>query len=227
MRVCSGQIQLLRKLSMFEIGGKQIAASLAEIVAPKRSALLIWDMEYAIGPNAFNYKDILANLKSLSARAREAGIPVLYSVQTGFDLIKEEAPVWVRVRMKRAKASDPNQLLKEKDDPHDREIVEELKPQPKDIIFQKRRPDGFVGTDLDLILRSNGVRTILIGGVATEGGIEGTARTARNLGYDIVVLKDCVGSRNRELHELALKLMEQTHFDIATAGEVAEIWRRK
>jgi nicotinamidase-related amidase len=212
---------------MFEIGAKQIAASLAEIVAPKHSALLIWDMEYAIGPNAFNYKDILANLKSLSARAREAGVPVFYSVQTGFDLMKEEAPVWVRVRMKRAKTSDPNQLLKEKEDPHDREIVEELKPEPKDIVFQKRRPDGFVGTDLDLILRSNGVRTILIGGVATEGGIEGTARTARNLGYDIVVLKDCVGSRNRELHELALKLMEQTHFDISTAGEIAEIWRCK
>jgi len=212
---------------MFEIGGKQIAISLAEIVAPKHSALLIWDMEYAIGPNAFNYKDILANLKSLSARAREVGIPVFYSVQTGFDLMKEEAPVWVRVRMKRAKASDPSQLLKEKEDPHDREIVEELKPEAKDIVFQKRRPDGFVGTDLDLILRSNGVRTILIGGVATEGGIEGTARTARNLGYDIVVLKDCVGSRNRELHELALKLMEQTHFDISTAGEIAEIWRRR
>ena len=212
---------------MFEIGGKQIAANLAEIVAPKHSALLIWDMEYAIGPNAFNYKDILANLKSLSAVARELGVPVFYSVQTGFDLLKEEAPVWVRVRMKRAKASDPSQLLNEKENPHDREIVEELKPQATDIVFQKRRPDGFVGTDLDLILRSKGVRTILIGGVATEGGIEGTARTARNLGYDIVVLKDCVGSRNRELHELALKLMEQTHFDISTAGEIAEIWRRK
>jgi nicotinamidase-related amidase len=212
---------------MFEIGGKQIAANLAEIVTPKHSALLIWDMEYAIGPNAFNYKDILANLKTLSARAREAGVRVFYSVQTGFDLMKEEAPVWVRVRMKRAKASDPKQLLQEKEDPHDREIVEELKPEPKDIVFQKRRPDGFVGTDLDLMLRSNGVRTIVIGGVATEGGIEGTARSARNLGYDIVVLKDCVGSRNRELHELALKLMEQTHFDISTAGEIAEIWQRK
>lgn len=212
---------------MFEIGGKQIAANLAEIVAPKHSALLIWDMEYAIGPNAFNYKDILANLKSLSAVARELGVPVFYSVQTGFDLLKEEAPVWVRVRMKRAKASDPSQLLNEKENPHDREIVEELKPQATDIVFQKRRPDGFVGTDLDLILRSKGARTILIGGVATEGGVEGTARTARNLGYDIVVLKDCVGSRNRDLHELALKLMEQTHFDISTAGEIAEIWRRK
>ena len=212
---------------MFEIGGKQIAANLSEIVAPKHSALLIWDMEYAIGPNAFNYKDILANLKSLSALARDSGVPVLYSVQTAFDLLKEESPVWVRVRMKRAKASDPSQLLKEKENPHDREIVEELKPQPKDIVFQKRRPDAFVGTDLDLILRSKGVRTILIGGVATEGGVEGTARSGRNLGYDIVVLKDCVGSRNRELHELALKLMEQTHFDISTAGEIAETWRRK
>ena len=145
----------------------------------------------------------------------------------GFDLLKEEAGVWVRERMKRAKATDPNELLKEKENPHDRDIVDALKPESKDIVFQKRRPDGFVGTDFDLMLRSNGVRTILIGGVATEGGVEGTARSARNLGYDIVVLKDCVGSRNRELHELALKLMEQTHFDIATASEIAAIWRRK
>jgi nicotinamidase-related amidase len=212
---------------MYEIGGKQIPATLAELADPGRSALLIWDMEYAIGPNAFNYQEILGNLKSLSALARETGVPVFYSVQTGFDLLKEEAPVWVRIRMKRAKASDPTQLLKDKEDPHDREIVAELKPQPQDIVFQKRRPDGFCGTDFDLMLRSNGVKTLLIGGVATEGGVEGTARSARNLGYDVVVLKDCVGSRSRELHELALKLMSQTFFDLATAAEVAQIWGRK
>src|SRR6476620_10541026 len=211
---------------MFEIGRKKIASSLAEVVDPQRAALLIWDMEYAIGPNAFNYKEMLPKLQELSALARRVSVPVFYSVQTAFDVVKEEAGVWVRIRMKRAKATDPNQLLKEKEDPRDREIVDELKPQPKDIVFQKRRPDGFVGTDFDLMLRSNGVRTILIGGVATEGGVEGTARSARNLGYDVVVLKDCVGSRNRELHELALKLMEQTHFDVATSGEIANIWRR-
>src|SRR3990170_1135804 len=154
---------------MFEIGGKKIPGTLAEIVDPARSALLIWDMEYAIGPNAFNYKEI----------------------------------------------------------PHGREIVEELKPQPQDMVFQKRRPDGFVGTDFDLMLRSRNVKTILIGGVATEGGVEGSARSARNLGYDVVVVRDCVGSRNRELHDMALKLMEQTHFDIATAGDIADIWREK
>src|SRR6266567_8952463 len=139
---------------MYEIGGKQIPATLTELVDPKGAALLIWDMEYAIGPNAFNYKDILANLKSLSGLARQVGVPVFYSVQTAFDLVKEEAGVWVRIRMKRAKATDPNQLLQEKENPHDREIIAELKPQPQDVVFQKRRPDAFVGTDFDLVLRS-------------------------------------------------------------------------
>jgi nicotinamidase-related amidase len=212
---------------MFELGGKKIPSTLAEIVDPKRAALLIWDMEYAIAPNAFNYEDIRVNLKNIAEAARQAGIPVFYSVQTAFDLAKEEAPVWVRIRMKRSKATDPIQLLQEKEDPHGREIVSELKPQPQDIVFQKRRPDGFVGTDFDLMLRSRGVETILIGGVATEGGVEGTARTGRNLGYNLVVLKDAVGSRSRELHDLALKLMEQTFFDLATTGEIAELWRKK
>ena len=79
---------------------------------------------------------MLPKLKDLSALARRVGVRVFYSVQTGFDVAKEEAGVWVRIRMKRAKASDPNELLKEKEDPHDREIIAELKPQPQDIVFQ-------------------------------------------------------------------------------------------
>src|SRR5574341_237505 len=144
---------------MFELGGKKIPSTLAELVAPERAALLLWDMEYGIAPNACNYKEILPNLQNLAALARRTGAPVFYSVQTGFDLVKEEAAVWVRVRMKRAKASDPKQLLNEKDDPRDRQIVDELKPQPQDVVFHKRRPDGFIGTDFDLLLRRKGVET--------------------------------------------------------------------
>ncbi len=61
---------------MFEIGGRQIPATLAELVDPKRTALLLWDMENAIAPNAFNYQDILANLKMLAALARAVNVPV-------------------------------------------------------------------------------------------------------------------------------------------------------
>ncbi len=121
--------------------------------------------------------------------------------------------------MKRAKVSDPAKLLDEKEDPRGREIVDALKPQAQDRVFRKRRPDAFVGTDFDLMLRSNGIQAIV------GGGVEGTARSARNLGYQIVILRDGVGSRSRELHERALKLMEQAHFDIAASSEVAAIWK--
>ncbi len=211
---------------MLELAGKKIPNTLAEIVDPGRTALLFWDMENAIAPNAFNYKEIVANLKSLKAAARQAGVPVIYSQQAPFDLEREEAGPWVRIRMKRANATDIAQLLKQKPDPHGKDIVDELRPDPQDVVFQKRRPDGFIGTDFDSVLRSKSIRTIVIGGVATEGGVEGTARTGRNLGYDIVVLRDCVGSRSRELHELALRLIEGTFFDVATSGEVMEIWRQ-
>jgi nicotinamidase-related amidase len=76
------------------------------------------------------------------------------------------------------------------------------------------------------MLRSRGVRAIVVGGVATEGGVEGTARTGRNLGYDMVVLKDGSGSRSRENHDLALKLMERMFLDLATCEEVGAVWRR-
>lgn len=210
---------------MQEIAGRKIADTLAEIIDPKRTALLLWDMEYAIAPNAFNFEEILPNLKSLAELARKIGVPVFYSQQTAFNLEKEEADVWVRVRMKRSAGS--SQDVKIPAGKKGQDIIDELKPQAGDTVFQKRRPDGFIGTDLDLMLRNKGVKTVMIGGVATEGGVEGTARSGRNLGYYMVVLKDCAGSRNRELHDLALKLMEKSHFDVATANEVAEIWRRK
>src|SRR5688500_4846630 len=123
---------------MFEIHGKQIPATLAELVNPRHTDLLLWDMENAIAPKSLNYNDISAKLQVLAARARTAGVPVFYSVQAAFDLRKEEALVWVRVRMKRAKTSDPAELLKEKEDPKGREIVDELKPQAQDIVFQKQ-----------------------------------------------------------------------------------------
>lgn len=211
---------------MLQFEDKEIPTTLAEIAASSRTALLIWDLENAIAPNAFNYQEILPNLQKLAAVARAAGVPVFYSVQTNYSVHEEAAP-WIRVRMKRGNVSDPRALAaKEKDDPHGREIVEGLKPEPGDTVFQKRRPDAFIGTDLDLMLRSRGVRAIVIGGVATEGGVEGTARTGRNLGYDMVVLKDGSGSRSRDNHELALKLMEKMFLDLATCEEVGAVWRR-
>ena len=209
---------------MLEVAGRQVADTLTEIIEPRRAALLLWDLEYAIAPNAFNFAEIGPRLKNISDHARKVGVPVFYSQQMHYDLRTQEGDVWARVRAKRSGGAGGVQIPAGKKG-HD--IVEELAPQPGDVVFQKRRPDGFVGTDFDLMLRHRGIKTILIGGVATEGGVEGTARSGRNLGYYTVILKDCVGSRNREFHEAALKLMQGAYFDITTSAEVARIWTRK
>jgi ureidoacrylate peracid hydrolase len=172
---------------MLEVAGRQVADTLAEIIEPGRSALLLWDLEYAIAPNAFNYLAIVPKLQVISDHARKVGVPVFYSQQMHYDLKTQEGDVWARVRAKRGGATGNVKIPPGK---KGQDIVEELTPQAGDVVFQKRRPDGFVGTDFDLMLRHRSVKTIIIGGVATEGGVEGTARTGRNLGYYTVILKD-------------------------------------
>jgi len=80
-----------------------------------------------------------------------------------------------------------------------------LTPQPEDLRVYKVRYDAFIGTNLDLLLRGNGIDTILLGGVATNFGVESTARTARDHGYNVVVLTDCSLNVNLEAHHFTLK----------------------
>ncbi|MBI4012423.1 MAG: cysteine hydrolase [Candidatus Rokubacteria bacterium] len=82
--------------------------------------------------------------------------------------------------------------------------VDELPVQPEDHVVLKPRYNPFIGTDLDLHLRSRGVTTMLLGGYSTNVGVESCARTARDLNYDVVVLSDCCFNVDRELHEWSL-----------------------
>jgi nicotinamidase-related amidase len=63
-----------------------------------------------------------------------------------------------------------------------------------------------VGTDFGLLLYCNGIRTIVVGRVATEG-VKAATHSAPDLGWDVVVLRDGVGSSSREFYELMLKLI--------------------
>jgi nicotinamidase-related amidase len=81
----------------------------------------------------------------------------------------------------------------------------EMPVQPEDLTVYKVRFDAFVGTNLDLLLRGNKIDTILLGGVATNFGVESTARTARELNYNVVVLTDCCLNVAREQHDFTLE----------------------
>lgn len=84
------------------------------------------------------------------------------------------------------------------------ELVDGL-AQPGDVIVTKRQWGGFFGTDLDLQLRRRGIQTVVIGGIATNFGVESTARQAWEHGYAVVLAEDLTTSFTREMHDFSVR----------------------
>jgi nicotinamidase-related amidase len=101
------------------------------------------------------------------------------------------------------------------------EGIEALAPAPGEVLVKKHRSSAFWGTDLNMLLRSNGIKTIIITGCTTEGCIESTARDGQFNDYYVVIAEDCVGSDNAALHEASLLLMRH-RFDVVSGHDVAE-----
>jgi nicotinamidase-related amidase len=85
------------------------------------------------------------------------------------------------------------------------EIVEAAGLQPGDIVIDKRQWGAFHGTSLDQQLRRRGVRTIILGGIATNFGVESTARAAQDLGYALLFAEDAMSSIKAEMHQFAVQ----------------------
>lgn len=85
-------------------------------------------------------------------------------------------------------------------------IVDDLAPADGDIVIEgKRGLDTFASTNLDFILRSKGITTVIIGGFLTNCCVESTMRSAYENGYTVVTLSDCTAATSPEEHENALK----------------------
>ncbi len=79
------------------------------------------------------------------------------------------------------------------------EIIDELKPQPGDIIIEgKKTLDAFHSTALDYILRANEIEYVAIAGFHTNWCVESTARSAYDKGYRVIVIKDCTATDTDE-----------------------------
>ena len=77
--------------------------------------------------------------------------------------------------------------------------------QAGDLQVTKRQWGAFHGTELDLQLRRRGIRTIVLGGVATHIGVESTARQAYERGYELLIVKDATTSSDAEAHAMSMK----------------------
>jgi nicotinamidase-related amidase len=79
-------------------------------------------------------------------------------------------------------------------------LIPELDRQPGDIVILKRQWGAFYGTDLDLQLRRRGLTTIILCGIATEFGVESTARDAYERGFELIFAEDAMTGSSAESH---------------------------
>lgn len=84
------------------------------------------------------------------------------------------------------------------------EFPAEFKVGPDDIRITKRQWGAFYGTELDLQLRRRGVKTIVLGGIATNMGVESTARAAWELNYNLVIAREATSSVDAAMHDFSM-----------------------
>ncbi len=84
------------------------------------------------------------------------------------------------------------------------ELVPEVGPREGDIVITKRQWGAFYGTELDLQLRRRRITTLLLGGIATNFGVESTARDAYERGFQLVFIEDAMAALSAEAHQFAV-----------------------
>jgi nicotinamidase-related amidase len=105
------------------------------------------------------------------------------------------------------------------------ELVPELEQQPGDYLVSKQRVGAFIGTSLDEIFRKRGVTQVFLTGVATSAGVEATARSAYDYGYNVVTVVDAMTDRDPEAHQFTVQKIFPRISETETTNNVLKLLR--
>ena len=213
---------------------RDMLESLTEKVDPKNAALLIVDVQNDFaaeggmmdreGNDLSMSQGIIPRLQQLIDEAHEVDVPIIfirnvYNTDANWYL----SDVWLE-QAKRARQGSyvvhsvcaPDSWAGD---------FYEIRPTEKDVIVTKHRFSAFQDTDLDLILRSRGIRTLIMTGIATNVCVESTARDGFFRDYYIVFTSDCTATYSKEDHEGTLNNIRRFFGEVVTADEVASAWK--
>jgi nicotinamidase-related amidase len=163
---------------------------------PKSTALVLIDLQkgvVAMPLAPYDAAQVVANSARLAAGLGQAGA-VVAPVHVAFSPDGAD-----RLRQEVDRPNPPAPLPADWSD-----FVPEIASLPADFVIVKRQWGAFHGTELDLQLRRRGVDTIVLTGVATNFGVESTAREAWQHGYSVIVAEDAVSSVGEALHRFSI-----------------------
>jgi len=178
-------------------------------------ALLVMDMQAGTLAMMTDSSSVKENSAEAIAIAREKKIPVIYVVlgfRNGTPEISTNNKRFTDFRAKLAGA-DMEQFSK---------VDASVAPLEGDIIVIKRRVSAFTGSDLEVILRAQGIQHIVLTGIATGGVVLSTLREAADKDFRITVLADCCADGDEEIHRVLTTKVFPRQADVITVEE----WRK-
>jgi len=220
---------------LIEVHGKNVYTDLEELVDPSHTALLVIDMQHdfidpdglfgSMGVDLSMYEESRPRLVELLESARENGVLVIHLQNTQLADHMSDSPAQHRfnLRMHGEFRLSDQPLTYTVPGTAGHEFAPEFRPRDGELVVRKYRSSGFWGTNLDMVLRSNQVETVVVAGCTTEGCVESTARDAMFNDYYVVIPEDCVASDDPAQHDASILLMRH-RFDLSTGAAVAKVW---
>ncbi len=183
-----------------------------EVVNPKKSAVVIWDVQKMLVDNIFNKEEFLASTNLLISSARLKGIAIFFTKITPLPE-RFESPARKFFMKKRAAKFSFN--------PEGLDLA--IAPHEGETIINKNTASIFIGTNFELVMRNAGLSTIIFSGIATEWGVESSARDALNRGFFPVLITDAVSSSDQEAHARSLQNLKNMMV-LLTSKDLTSIW---
>jgi ureidoacrylate peracid hydrolase len=190
-------------------------------VDPGHTALLVTDVQ-----NDFCKDEprqaMIPRIARIVEAARKSGVQVVYIQNTVLPDGLSDAPSDL---MRRRKLGINTEVTIEGSWGH--QIVDPLKPAAKEPVVRKHRLSAFIGTTLDIMLRSKAIETVVVTGTATHGCVINTAYGAIAHNYYVVVVEDGVASWRKDLHDSALFLMRNTINYVVDSDQLITAWQNR
>lgn len=220
---------------MLKLKGKSVYTTLKEMIVPEHAAVLVIDMcnepTHQKGYFARKGADLSAvaaivePVSELLEAARRVETLVVHVQQANLRDGRSDSPAWLRLKNIAYKFSA-------EDGPNDdycidgtwgAEINPKLTPQQGDVVVKKQHASAFIGTNLDMVLRSSRIETAVIVGTSSYGCVLNTAMDASCFDYYTVIVEDLIAGPNKKLHAAALDILRSRH-DMALKSDILRIW---
>ncbi len=203
---------------------EKIPLTLADFLARDQVALIMWDFQKGLAGKALHATRVIAAAQKLLAAADLAGVPVIWSrhVLPPLDLTSGPFKLFL---MKKQKVSDPTQIAPTmQEGMEETQFVDGLTPAPHHIVLEKSQPSLFVDTPLEMRLRTLGVKTLVLAGVATDIGVEFTARHGAARGFYSVIAEDATGSYTDAAQERSIAFLKSWITPVVSVDNIAQHW---